>query len=68
MSKHRDQTMSAAVGAADREWKEMARIALIVRSGKCNPVWAEEQEKKFTGIFARLLTDPEEQVRREARR
>ncbi len=61
-----DHTFEHAMGNVNKEWKEMARLALIIRDGRCNPVWADEQMHKFTGIFKRLLEDPIEEVKEEA--
>ena len=63
-----DETPEIALGAVDREWRDMAKLAVIIREGRCNPRWAAEHEKKFTGIFKRLLEDPIEEVKREAGR
>ena len=68
MREHNDNTAEQAIGNVNREWKEMAALALRVRSGRCKPSWAEEQEAKFTGIFSRLLTDPIEKVYKETGR
>lgn len=65
MRSHSDWTSDKAVGAADREWRQMAKLALRIRSGNKNPMWIDEQEKKFTGIFKRLLTDPIEEIEKE---
>ena len=43
----------------------MAELAIKIRSGNKNPTWIDEQEKKFTGIFKRLLTDPIEEIEKE---
>lgn len=65
---HKDNVANEAIGAADREWKEMARLAVRLRERNSNPLWAAEQEKKFTGIYRRLLDDPIDEVKREAGR
>ena len=65
MRSHSDWTADTAVGAADREWRQMAELAIKIRSGNKNPTWIDEQEKKFTGIFKRLLTDPIEEIEKE---
>ncbi len=62
-----DHTADYATGSANAEWRRMARLALKIRSGRCNPDWADEQTEKFTGIFKRLLTDPLTEVEEEAR-
>ena len=64
----RNITQEKAVGSVNHEWKQMAKLALRIRTtGFANPTWIEEQKKKFTGIFKRLLTDPIEEVQRETR-
>lgn len=64
----RNITQEKAVGSVNYEWKQMAKLALRLRTtGFANPTWIEEQKKKFTGIFKRLLTDPIEEVQRETR-
>lgn len=65
MRGHSDWTADMAVGAADREWRQMAELAIKIRSGNKNPMWIDDQEKKFTGIFKRLLTDPIEEIEKE---
>ena len=62
-----DHTPEAALGNVHKEWKAMARLALKIRKGNCNPVWADKQLERFTGIFKRLLEDPIEEVEEEAR-
>lgn len=65
---HKDTVADEAVSTADREWKYMANLALKIREGRrVNPLWVEEQTKRFTGIYKRLLTDPIQEVKREAR-
>ena len=65
---HSDPTLDRALGSIDKEWKQMAKLALMIRGSKCNPAWAEEKSKTFTGIYKRLLDDPIEEVQREAGR
>ena len=64
---HSDKTFDEATGSVNKEWKRMAKLALTIREGRGNPIWLEEQEKKFTGIFKRLLEDPIDEVRKESR-
>ena len=64
---HSDRVADAAIGNANKEWTHMAKLALKLRTTSVNPTWAEEQEKKFIGIFKRLLTDPLDEVEREAK-
>ncbi len=66
MRDHKDFVAEAAIGSVSSEWKQMARLALKIRNGNCSPRWAYEKEKLFTGIFKRLLTDPIEEVEKEA--
>ena len=51
-----------AMGSANREWIRMKKLALRLR-GNCDPEWAERIRPRFTGIYKRLLTDPEEELR-----
>lgn len=63
MRAYADQTQQQAVGSVNREWKQMARLALTLRQDPhISPTWAAEQELKFTGIYKRLLEDPIEDV------
>lgn len=66
--KYRDRTSERAISYIDREWHHMAKLAVMLREKNNDPVWAEKQEAKFTGIFRRLLTDPIEEVQKEAGR
>ena len=68
MRDHKDKTAEIAIGAADKEWRQMASLALRIREGRCNPAWADEQSTKFIGIYRRLLSDPVDEVKKEARR
>ncbi len=68
MRDHKDKTANVAVSYVDKEWRYMASLALQIRGGHCNPSWADEHEKLFTGIFRRLLSDPIEEVQKYARR
>lgn len=68
MRDHKDKTAEIAIGAADKEWRTMASLALKIREGRCNPTWGKEQESKFIGIYKRLLSDSIEEVMKEARR
>jgi hypothetical protein len=68
MRSHSDKTAETAIGSVDKEWRMMANIALLIREGHCHPAWADEQSAKFTGVYKRLLTDPLDYVRKEARR
>ena len=63
---HSDSVADRAIGRVSNEWKYMAKIAVAIRKNNANPVWIDEQTKRFTGIYKRLLTDPLEEVEREA--
>ena len=65
---HKDPTQDNALGSVNREWKQMAKLAVTIRSGNCNPLWADKMERTFTGIYKRLLDDPLEEVIKEAGR
>ncbi len=67
MRAYRNPTAEQAIGAMNKEWTQMARLALQIREGRKNPSWVEENSKRFTGIFRRLLEDPIDEVRKEAR-
>ena len=68
MKGKRDFTADHAVGHVAKEWRSMASLAIKVREGRANPSWIEEQRKKFTGIFKRLLDDPMDEVYKSAGR
>lgn len=69
MSKpYNDWTCAHAVSNSSREWKQMAQLAVRMRTGRGSQLWIESKEPLFTGIFKRLLTDPIEDVQKEARR
>ena len=61
MAIHSDPTANLATGNVQKEWIEMAVLAIRIRRSD-NIRWATAQEARFTGIFRRLLTDPEEDV------
>jgi len=63
---HSDRVAEEAVGHVEKEWKQMVKLALKIRTKPCNPTWAEEQERKFIGIYRRLLTDPIFELEKEA--
>lgn len=67
MRDHTDHTADDAIGRAHKEWRRMAAVAVKIRQNRCNPEWADEQLKSFTGIYKRLLTDPIEEVQMQAR-
>ena len=57
MNSRRDPTANQALGAVSREWDRMVRLAIQIRRNP-NTEWAEQQRRRFTGIYKRLLTDP----------
>lgn len=67
MKAYRDPTEFLAIGNVNKEWRQMAKLALQIREGRRNPAWVQEKEKQFTGIYKRLLTDPIDKVYKEAR-
>ena len=60
---HRDPTAERAIGAVNREWSRMVRMAVRIR--RHSGCLAPEVEQEFTGIYRRLLTDPLEELLRE---
>jgi len=64
---HKDRTFDTAFGTVNDEWKAMCRLALRIRNERVNPQWADEQSKKFIGIYKRLLTDPIEELQTEVK-
>ena len=61
---HRDPTAERAIGTVNREWNRMVRLAIRVRQ---NPQYqTPEVEQEFTGIYRRLLTDPLDELLKEA--
>jgi hypothetical protein len=66
MRDHTDHTAEMAIGNVNTEWKQMARLAIKIREGRCKPSYVDEQSKLFVGIYKRLLTDPIDEVKREA--
>jgi len=64
MATHSDPTANQATGNVQQEWIETAVLAIRIRRSD-NARWAAAQEARFTGIFRRLLTDPEEDVLEE---
>ena len=68
MRSHVDRTMDSAVGSVYKEWRQLAGIAVQIRENpRVNSDWAQEKLKLFTGIYKRLLTDPIEEVKEQAR-
>ena len=69
MRSYRNRTFDEAFGNVNREWKQMASLAVKLRTQtRLNPIVVEEKEKLFTGIYKRLLTDPIDEVQQEANR
>lgn len=60
MAVHSDPTANAAIGAVNREWKQMVRRALALR--KTSRELTAEERRLFTGIYRRLLTEPEAEL------
>jgi len=67
MKEYRDPTFDEAVGAVSKEWRMMAAIAVKIREAHCNPMWADAQLPRFTGIFRRLLEDPLDEVKAQVK-
>lgn len=65
---HKDPTCDEAVGAADKEWQRMVKLALQIREGRMRIEAEEKYASSFTGIFKRLLTDPIDELKKEIRR
>ena len=61
MAMHGDPTGNRATGSVQREWIGMAVLAIRIRRSE-DSAWAAQQARRFTGIFRRLLTDPEAEV------
>lgn len=66
MRDHRDRTMDEAMSRVNREWRQMSRLALAIRTRNDHPAWINEKIKLFTGIYKRLLDDPIDEVRKSA--
>lgn len=64
MKLHSDPTANQATGRAQKEWIKMAALAIRIRRSH-DDAWAEAQKKRYTGIFRRMLTDPEEELLEE---
>ena len=60
MSGYRDPTAEAAVGTVSREWRQMVRRAIALR--KTARELTPEEQKLFTGIYRRLLSEPEPEL------
>ena len=61
MATHSDPTAARATGNIQKEWIDMVVLALRIRRSPDRD-WAEEQERRFTGIYRRFLTDSEEEL------
>ena len=45
----------------------MADLAVRIRESNASPEWKDTQRTRYTGIYARLLTDPIEEVKELAK-
>jgi len=66
MYAHADPTSSRAIGSVEKEWREKARLAYRLRTDPRIAGWVGDSRQLFTGIFSRLLTDPLEELEKEA--
>ena len=55
MGVHSDPTANTAIGAVNREWKQMVRRAIALR--RTNRELTPEEKLLFTGIYGRLLEE-----------
>ena len=60
MYHYSDPTANAAIGAVNREWKQMVRLAIRMRNDQA---LFEREQHRFLGIFKRLLTEPLSKLR-----
>ena len=60
MNHNSDPTANAALGNVTRRWKQLALLAKQIRRAPYTE-WAVEKSELFTGIYARLLTDPDDE-------
>ena len=60
MSYHSDPTANRALGAVSKEWNQMVRIAERIKKNT-NTEWSDQQSRRFTGIYKRLLDDDNSQ-------
>ena len=67
MYAHSDPTAARAIGAASRDWHRMARLAYWLRTDPMADMPIETVRRLFRGIFSRLLTDPLEEVAKQAK-
>ena len=58
MRNHADPTAERALGAVQREWNRMEALAQRIRLDPWSD-WAMREKRRFTGIYRRLLTDPD---------
>ena len=58
MNHRSDPTANQAIGSVSREWNRMAALAEKIRENPYSD-WAQAQRRRFTGIFRRLLDDPD---------
>ena len=62
-SRHSDPTADSAIGAADREWFRMVKLAIRIRT-RPDPAKDFELIRSFTGIYRRLLDETPEELER----
>ncbi len=62
MYSHPDPTASHAVGAVEKEWRAMAKLAWRYRTDPRTASKIPDPERVFTGIYRRLLQDPLEEL------
>ena len=65
MSYRSDPTANQALGAVNREWSRMVKLAVRIRENPYSE-WARRESRRFTGIYRRLLTDTDEVFREYA--
>ncbi len=60
-NQHADPTADAAIGAADKEWFQLVKLAIRIKS---NPELAHDPKvrKRFMGIYQRLMEESPEDL------
>ena len=66
MAIHSDPTANAAIGAVNREMRQMVGRAISIR--KTNRSLTPEEKRLFTGIYRQLLTESPEELERRKKR
>lgn len=61
---YNDPTFDNAAGAVDKEIKIMTRLAIAIQEGRGKPAYLDQMRTKFTGIYARLLEEPVEELKK----